>query len=478
MTDKKDDSTEEPEVIIVAPEDQDVMPPGDKDGNSSENAETIIDAEATPVDQAEAGKRGSRLGLWIVLLVAAAFVGGFVAWPKLAPTLDPWLPDAMKPGTSRLAEVTGALDELAVRIATLKNNAVDPNTVVDLESRIKAELDSLQKEIADLRALPVLPEGQIDQMSAQMATLAQQVQDIQARLTEETTSLRDQLAGLVSSPVTSDDPPTEGSATSLPADVTARLKALSAGFADLAERTVGLEEKAATAAPVVPVEHAHDNLVTEVASLKSMTDDLVARLAAAEARLAAVADANNGGSGAALVAAAGQLRSRVESGQDFVADLGTLRELAGDDEALKSLLVDLEATMAGVPTLAILRSEFDAVAGDVLAAARAPAQNWMEKVWRRLSSMVSIRRKGEVAGDDPAALVARAEVRLAAGDLTAAVHELKALPEAATAVAAPWMQRAESRLKAMAALEQLTRQAVSRLARPSGTAADPAGAIK
>jgi hypothetical protein len=219
---------------------------------------------------------------------------------------------------------------------------------------------------------------------------------------------------------------------------------------------------------VVPAEHAHDNLTSEVSALKTLTTDLVARLSSAEARLAAVADASVGGAGAALVAAAGQLRSRIESGLAFDADLGTVQTLAGTDEGLKATLADIQLGMGGIASVSTLARDFSAVASDVLAAAKAPASNWMEKVWRRLSSMVSVRRTGDVSGDDVAARIARTEMHLNTGDLAAAVNEVKDLTGAAAEAVGPWLQQAQLRLKTMTALDDLTRQAVQRLAQPSG----------
>jgi hypothetical protein len=460
MTEKKDNGSDEPEVIIVPPEDQDVIPP-EKDNTDDSG---FIDAEATPVnDAAPSGKR-SRLGLWIVVLVVAAFIGGFVAWPKLAPTLEPWLPDSLKPGTSRLVEVTKALDELAVRIATLKNNSVSKDTVLDLEDAIKAEIAALKKQLSALAARPELPAG----LMAQVDTLGVKVDDFSARLEKEVSDLRSQFTAL-QSPSGDTDRSSQG-APSLAAleDLKARLTAVSETVSGFAARLAELESRPAGTTSVEPSKHEHEDLTAEVASLKSLTSELMARLSTTEARLASVADMSAGGAGAALVAAAGQLRSRIESGQAFAIDLQSVASLAGDDADLKAILQNIGSGEKGLVSLAGLRREFDRIASGLLAASTPPADNWLAKVWQRLASMISIRRTGDVAGDDVAALVARAEVRLQAGDLAAAVQELKSLPDTAATVAAPWMQRAEQRLKTLAGLDDLTRQAVQRLAQPAG----------
>ena len=460
MSDKKDDGSDEPEVIIVPPEDQDIIPPDSKQADDS----AFVDDDATPFENSEPVRKASRLGTWIVLLVVAAFVGGFVAWPKLAPTLEPWLPESLKPGTSRLVEVTKALDELAVRIATLKTSAVDQNVIVDLEDRIKAELAELRKKVSEIAARPVLPESLADDVLA----LAARFEDLSAQLQQEVATLKEQIGSLGTTASNQSSDSGQAQTVALPDEIRTSLQTFSAALQDLTNRVTGLEGNTEVASTAAPAEHAHDNLTAEVSALKSLTADLVARLSAAEARLAAVADASVGGAGAALVAAAGQLRSRIESGLAFDVDLGTVQTLAGADDSLKATLADLQSGMGGIASLSTLARDFSAVAGDVLAAAKPPASNWMEKVWRRLSSMVSVRRTGDVSGDDVAARIARTEMHLNAGDLAAALNEVKDLTGAAAEAVGPWLQKAQVHFKTMTALDDLTRQAVQRLAQPAG----------
>ena len=87
----------------------------------------------------------------------------------------------------------------------------------------------------------------------------------------------------------------------------------------------------------------------------------------------------------------------------------------------------------------------------------------------KLSELVSVRPVGEdVAGDDAAARVARAEAVLARSDLAGAVAELDGLGGEAAASAAPWLGDARARLDAETALAALQSLAVARLA-PAGS---------
>ncbi|MEP2717498.1 MAG: hypothetical protein ABJP42_13320, partial [Pseudophaeobacter sp.] len=58
-------------------------------------------------------------------------------------------------------------------------------------------------------------------------------------------------------------------------------------------------------------------------------------------------------------------------------------------------------------------------------------------------------------GDDPDAVLSRAEAALQSGDVTTALSEIEALPEAAQTAFADWQSAAQTRLAALAAVDQL-----------------------
>ena len=119
------------------------------------------------------------------------------------------------------------------------------------------------------------------------------------------------------------------------------------------------------------------------------------------------------------------------------------------------------AAASGVPTLAALRSSFDAVANQIVHAAQAPeGDGLLEQAAGNLMSLVTVRPVGaDVEGDSAVARVARAEAALEDGDLAAAVAELEALDGAAAEAAAPWLAEARPRLAAEAALHTLQERA-------------------
>jgi hypothetical protein len=88
---------------------------------------------------------------------------------------------------------------------------------------------------------------------------------------------------------------------------------------------------------------------------------------------------------------------------------------------------------------------------------------WLSSAGDWLASQVSVRPVGEVAGDDPGARVARAEVRLSRGDLAAAAKELDGLKGPAAAAAASWLGDAQARLAVDQVVTALQAAAVTRL---------------
>jgi uroporphyrinogen-III synthase len=71
---------------------------------------------------------------------------------------------------------------------------------------------------------------------------------------------------------------------------------------------------------------------------------------------------------------------------------------------------------------------------------------WLQKTLSRLSELITVRPVGDVEGDGALAHLARAEARLGAGDLSAAVAEIKALTGQPASTAAGWLAGAEARL--------------------------------
>ena len=203
---------------------------------------------------------------------------------------------------------------------------------------------------------------------------------------------------------------------------------------------------------------------------------VLARLAAVEAALEAFGQAAGPRSGAAtLVLAAGQLRERLRGAGPFQVELDAIRQVAASqqlaDEELEAALGRLDGgAAAGVATVEELARSFPGVAGEIVDATVTQPDGWAGALWKRMQSVVSVRRTGEVEGEGAEARVARAEVRLAQDDLVGAVFELEGLAGPASAAAAPWLADAKARMAADEAAAVVTARAIALLAQDFGAA--------
>ena len=169
---------------------------------------------------------------------------------------------------------------------------------------------------------------------------------------------------------------------------------------------------------------------------------------------------SHAGGSQAIVLAAAQFREALANGQSFEEVFQSLKEVSGGDPAIKAVTILLEKyASTGIPTLADLRERFDDIAGKIVTASKALEEDgWMERAANQIRSLVAWRwvdQKGEVNSVD--VVVANAEKRLKAGDLTAAVEAVKGLmgnPKI-TLVAEPWLADAKGHLAAERAVQAL-----------------------
>ncbi len=166
-----------------------------------------------------------------------------------------------------------------------------------------------------------------------------------------------------------------------------------------------------------------------------------------------------------MLLAVGQLRAALRGSGPFEAELDTLRAVAADDADVAVAVATLAARAAvGVPTVAALRARFGAIAGPVVRAAGAAGErSWLDRLLDPLSGLVTVRPVGDVPGTSADAVVARAEARLKADDLAAAVAEVERLEGAPADLAADWLAAARARLAAERALAALEARAVAAL---------------
>lgn len=165
---------------------------------------------------------------------------------------------------------------------------------------------------------------------------------------------------------------------------------------------------------------------------------LTQRIEALEDRQGRAAQASAG----ALAAAA--LMEAAQTSRPFAEELSALEAAAPDLGDLRALRPYAER---GVPSVTALAASFPEYAAHAAAASRATDENagLLARIGQALSRVVTLRRVGELSGDGPDAMLARAERQVEDGDLTGALAALDRLPPAGRNALAPWRAQAEGR---------------------------------
>jgi hypothetical protein len=183
---------------------------------------------------------------------------------------------------------------------------------------------------------------------------------------------------------------------------------------------------------------------------------LAERVDALEGRQARAAEA------AAATLAAAALMEAAQTSRPFADELAAL-------EAASPGLADIGALRPyaehGVASRSALAASFPDYAAHAAAAAHAPgeASGLLARIGQALSQVVTLRRVGEVSGDGPDAVLARAERQVGDGDLIAALATLDRLPPDARVALGPWRAQAEARAMVDRRISDLRGQALRSL---------------
>jgi hypothetical protein len=209
-----------------------------------------------------------------------------------------------------------------------------------------------------------------------------------------------------------------------------------------------------------------DRPAIDLAPFSQRLDKLEGALAApkTENRVAAEPAApSRDGAGLAVVAQA--LNDRLRAGAPFPLEQTALEHLGADPAKLAVLKPFAEK---GAPTPGALAGDFAKISPAILAAA-APQSSagFVDRLIANMGKVVKVTRVGEVAGDDPAALVSQIGAALARGQIGPATAAWARLPEAARQISKEWAGEAQSRLAADQAAQDILDDAMTRLAAAS-----------
>lgn len=234
----------------------------------------------------------------------------------------------------------------------------------------------------------------------------------------------------------------------------ARVKQIEASISALNQGDAGVDSGALAALS--------DRLAAVEAALKAGSDAAAAgdtKLAALEAAMASLTarvDAQAAQPKIALAIATAALKSAVDRGAPFTAELETFAAIAPQAPEIPALRALAEK---GVSSRDDLVADMDEAAAAMIAAAEPVDQDagFFERLLDSAESLVTVRPIGSVEGTGVSEIVARVEMALIAGNLEQAVVEYDSLPDTAKAAGADFAER----LKARLTVEKLVDQAIA-----------------
>ncbi len=211
----------------------------------------------------------------------------------------------------------------------------------------------------------------------------------------------------------------------------AKVKELEAKLGQLAQSGQGVSQQAV------------DGLGAKVATLEQSVSSLNGKVdtQAAQPRIA-------------LAISAAALKSTLDRGSAFTAELETFAAIAPDAPEIAPLRQYAET---GVMTRADIAKAFPDAANAMVAAV-APADQgagFFQRLLSSAESVVKVRPIGDVAGEEPPARVARMEVAVNAGEYDKALAEFAALPEAVQAAGAPLVDKIKARVEVEKLVDQM-----------------------
>ena len=355
--------------------------------------------------------------------------------------------DGLKSQQSQLIDRTGKIEQM---LAAQSANTAPAERIAKLEDQFKL---MAQSGAAGQGGQP-----------GQMAALVTKLDGIGATLDERLTEMRKSLQGdMQKQSAHFEDRLSE-------VDKGMSVATLKASGKTLSDEIVGM--KAANnklSQDIATVGAGTQQLCQDLAALKFTTGDLGSQLLAAtgsfaktdqlssvnavttklQADLAAIAARDHsreqGANRILLSLQLTNLKRVAERGGSYAKELADVRRIAPKDLDLSALDAKAET---GLATSQQLASEFKDLTWSLVNADAKPSDDGslIGQLWQGARSVVQIRKSGNVDGAGTDAIVARAEVRLQAGDLDGALREVSQLQGDARKAAAPWTAKLAARL--------------------------------
>ena len=204
-----------------------------------------------------------------------------------------------------------------------------------------------------------------------------------------------------------------------------------------------------------------DRPPVDLGPVNQRLDTLEGALAAPKSQTRAPAEAappRRDGAGLAVVAQA--LADRLRAGAPFARELAALERLGADPARLAALKPFADK---GASTSNALAADFEKIAPTLATAAADQPAGAVDRLLASMSRVVRVTPVGEVAGDDPSAVLSRIDGALRRGQIAQALAAWERLPEAARRASQEWADAAKGRLAADEAAQGLLDEAIARL---------------
>jgi len=219
-------------------------------------------------------------------------------------------------------------------------------------------------------------------------------------------------------------------------------QAASGDLAALGERIAGVEALAKSSGEAIT---AGDG---RLSALEQKVNDLSGKV-----------EAQAGQPKVALAIASSALKSAVERGAPFEAELETFAAIAPDAPGIAQLRPHAQK---GVPTLADIQAETKPAIQAMIAAAKPVNEKAgvLDRLVSSAQSLVSVRPVGPVEGTGVPETTARMEFDIKSGDLDKALAEFETLPEAAKAAGSELADKISARVEAQKLVDQAVAEAM------------------
>lgn len=387
-------------------------------------------------------------GMFLGAALLVAGVAGAIA------TRDSWLPYMGSMPTAQQ-------EQPAVEAADAQELESLRQTVADLASQVSGLEDQLAEarqqaqQAQEAAQSAAAASGGDGGVAAETITQLRDRLDQVAAQQEQTTQRLEQLAGRSDGAAEQVQSLADrvGSLASQVEQQAGRVEELSAAVGSASTRIDKLADTTASAQTM-------NQLGNQVESLQQQVQELSGRSGARAAARQAAAGL------AAQTLAVAELRDALRFSAPFAQQLSAARDVVAADGELAGALDSLAPfAEQGVPTRAELANGFDRAARQAVAAAQGASEpGLLGGVLRRLNDVVTVRRVGaEAEGDGAEAVLARAEAKLDAGNLGAAVETVQQLSDPAKGEMSGWVERAQARLSAERALSRLSGDLMSKL---------------